>query len=57
MNEYDEFEAEMLEAGWRLERIEGAWQQHLKGCEDLLEYSVVYHDADSLYSPPIHERD
>lgn len=28
MNEYDEFEAEMIEAGWSLEEIEAMWQKH-----------------------------
>ena len=29
MNEYDEFVAEMIEAGWGLEEIEAAWGKHL----------------------------
>ena len=28
MNEYDQFEAEMAEAGWSLEEIEVMWQKH-----------------------------
>lgn len=27
-NEYDEFEATMLEAGWSLDEIEAIWQKH-----------------------------
>lgn len=28
MNEYDQFEATMLESGWSLEKIEAMWQKH-----------------------------
>lgn len=57
MNDYDQFEAEMVQALWSLDEIESAWQQHLRDCENLAEYSVVYHDADPSYNPPTYDRD
>ena len=31
---YDEFEAEMIEAGWSLDEVEASWQKHLANDED-----------------------
>lgn len=44
MNEYDKFEAEMLEAGWSLKKIEGAWQKALTEEENILPSSAICHD-------------
>lgn len=33
MNTYDEFEAEMTEAGWSLDEIEELWQRYLRDGE------------------------
>lgn len=44
MNECDQFEAEMLLAGWSLEKIESEWQKALRQKEDTSPPSTICHD-------------
>lgn len=43
-NDYDEFESEMLAAGWSLEKIEAAWQKALREEENISRSSAICHD-------------
>ena len=44
MNDYDEFEAELLLAGWSLEEIESAWQKSLRQEENASPPSAICHE-------------
>lgn len=44
MNDYDEFEAEMLAASWSLDEIETAWQKSVRQEENISPPSVICHD-------------
>lgn len=43
-NDYDQFEAEMLQAGWSLDKIESAWQKALREEENISSSSAICHD-------------
>lgn len=56
MNDYDAFEAEMLEAGWTLDEIEAGWQRSLEDTKNFSNYNIVYQDADPFYVPDMWDR-
>ena len=56
-NDYDAFEAEMLEAGWTLDEIEAVWQQVLEDMSNLSHCGTDYRHADPFYIPDMWDRD
>lgn len=57
MNDYDIFEAEMLEAGWSLDEIEAAWQKHLLTKENVSANNPSYDISNPEYILDLWDRD